>query len=85
MTLRSKIRSGRSPTEPGHGQRPALSAEQDDYASYLLRLTRSDRDDHAWRASLESTADGQRLEFGSVEALVVFLQEQYGQTKESQK
>jgi hypothetical protein len=45
-----------------------MSSEQSDYASYLLRLVRSERDGHAWRASLESTADGQRLEFGSAKA-----------------
>lgn len=60
-----------------------MCAEQDDYASYLLRLMKSDRDGHAWRASLESTADGQRLEFGSMAALIGFLQERYGQTEES--
>jgi hypothetical protein len=59
-----------------------MCAEQDDYASYLLRLVRSDRDGHAWRASLESTVDRQRLEFGCVPALIGFLQERYGQTDE---
>lgn len=59
-----------------------MSSEPRDYASYLLRLVRSDRDGHAWRASLESTADGERLEFGSVATLVAFLQERYGQTEE---
>jgi len=59
-----------------------MCPEQDDYASYLLRLTKSDRDGHAWRASLESTADGQWLEFGSVAALIAFLRERYGQTDE---
>jgi len=55
-----------------------MCSEQGDYASYLLRLMRSDRDGHAWRASLESTTDGQRLEFGNVAALAAFLQERYG-------
>jgi hypothetical protein len=55
---------------------------QSNYASYLLRLVKADRDGHAWRASLESTADGERLEFGSVAALTAFLQERYGQTDE---
>jgi hypothetical protein len=36
-----------------------------------------------WRASLESTADGQRLEFGSMAALIGFLKERYGQAMES--
>ena len=60
-----------------------MCEEQADYASYLLRLMRSDRDGHTWRASLESTGDGQRLEFGSVAALISFLEERYGQTEES--
>jgi hypothetical protein len=60
-----------------------MSSEQSDYASYLLRLVRSERDGHAWRASLESTSDGQRLEFGSVAALIGFLEERYGQAMES--
>jgi hypothetical protein len=60
-----------------------MSEEQNDYASYLLRLVRSERDGHAWRASLESTADGQRLEFGSVAALIGFLRERYDQTREA--
>jgi len=59
-----------------------MSPEQRDYASYLLRLMKSDRDGHAWRASLESTTDRQRLEFSSVAALIAFLREQYGQTDE---
>jgi hypothetical protein len=59
-----------------------MCSEQNDYASYLLRLVRSERDGHVWRASLESTIDGLRLEFGSVATLVSFLQERYGQTQE---
>jgi hypothetical protein len=51
-----------------------MAQERDDYASYLLRLWRSARDGQlTWRASLESTRDGQRVEFGSGEALVAFL------------
>jgi len=53
-----------------------------DYASYLLRLVKSERDGHAWRASLESTRDEQTLEFSSVAALIAFLRERYGQTEE---
>ena len=56
-----------------------MGQERDDYASYLLRLRRSDRDGQpAWRASLESTSDGERLEFGSVEALVAYLIARFG-------
>jgi hypothetical protein len=54
--------------------------ERDDYASYLLRLRRSDRNGQpTWRASLESTHDGQRLQFNSLEALVAFLKDRFGQ------
>jgi len=56
-----------------------MGHKQDDYASYLLRLRRSDRDgQRTWRASLESTLDGQRIEFASVEALVAFLSARFG-------
>ena len=56
-----------------------MCGEPDNYASYLLRLRRSDRAGQPiWRASLESTRDGQRLEFGSVEALIAFLSARYG-------
>ena len=59
-----------------------MDKERDDYASYLLRLRRSDRDGQpTWRASLESTRDGQRLEFASAEALVAFLIARFGPTQ----
>jgi hypothetical protein len=52
--------------------------ERDDYASFLLRLRRSDRNGQpTWRASLESTHDGQRLEFSNLEALVAFLKDRF--------
>jgi hypothetical protein len=56
-----------------------MGQKRDDYASYLLRLRRSDRDGQlTWRASLEGTLDGQRIEFASVEALVTFLSARFG-------
>ena len=56
-----------------------MGQERDDYASYLLRLRRSDRDGQiTWRASLESTRNGQRIELGSVEPLVAFLIARFG-------
>jgi len=59
-----------------------MCREPDNYVSYLLRLRRSDRDGlPIWRASLESTLDGQRLEFGSVEALIAFLGTHFGSTQ----
>jgi hypothetical protein len=55
-----------------------------DYASYLLRLRRSDWDGQPnWRASLESTRDGQRTDFGSVEELVAFLTGRFGRGEHS--
>jgi hypothetical protein len=58
-----------------------MGREPNNYASYLLRLRRSDRDGQlTWRASLESTRDGQRIEFASVEALVAFLVARFGST-----
>jgi hypothetical protein len=52
---------------------------QDDYASYLLRLWRSEWNGQpTWRASLESTRDGQRLEFTNLEALIAFLIARFG-------
>jgi len=51
-----------------------MGKERDDYASYLLRLRKSDQEGYpVWRASLESTRDGQRTDFGSVEELIAFL------------
>jgi hypothetical protein len=58
-----------------------MDPERDDYASYLLCLRRSDRDgQRTWRASLESTRNGQRIGFASVEALVAFLIARFGTT-----
>jgi hypothetical protein len=59
-----------------------MGKERDDYASYLLRLRRSDQDGRpTWRASLESTRDGKRLDFGSVEELIAFLAAWFGWTE----
>jgi hypothetical protein len=58
-----------------------MDREGGDYASYLLRLRKSDQDGRpVWRASLESTADGQRTDFASVEELVAFLVARFGWT-----
>ena len=58
-----------------------MAKERDDYASYLLRLRRSDQDGQpTWRASLESTRDGQRTDFRSVEELIAFLRDRFGWT-----
>ncbi len=48
--------------------------ERTDYASFLLRLWRAEQDGQTvWRASLESTATGERLNFANLEALTSFL------------
>ena len=52
------------------------------YASYLLRLRLSEQEGQpTWRASLESTRDGQRIEFPSLEALIDFLRARIGPAK----
>jgi len=56
-----------------------MPTEQPDYASYLLRLWKSNELGNAtWRASLESTAEGRRYNFTHVEALITFLLERFG-------
>ena len=45
-----------------------------DYVSYLLRLWRTSKE-NPWRASLEDPRTGERVGFGSLEALWEFLQE----------
>jgi hypothetical protein len=55
-----------------------MAGEQSNYASYLLRLWRAEEDGRlVWRASLEGTVDGQRLNFSSLEALIAFLETQF--------
>ena len=57
-----------------------MPQEQLDYASYLLRFWKSnERGGAAWRASLECTQTAQRHNFPSLEALVAFLEAQFGQ------
>jgi hypothetical protein len=48
------------------------------YASYLLRLWQAEEDGRlVWRASLESTVDGHRLNFAGLDALVAFLETKF--------
>jgi hypothetical protein len=50
------------------------------YASYLLRLRQVQKDEHlTWVASVQSTASGEQRSFSSVDALVQFLQIEYGE------
>jgi hypothetical protein len=51
-----------------------------DYASYLLRLRCvSTGDRRAWTASLQSTATSAEQRFTDINALVGFLQSEYGE------
>jgi len=63
-----------------------MAREQLNYASYLLRLWRREEDGQlVWRASLESTGDGQRLNFASLEALIAFLETQFSPRRVERK
>jgi hypothetical protein len=58
---------------------PAMTSEQPDYLSYLLRLWREDgKGSTDWRASLESALTGKRHVFPSLIELFAFLQRQTG-------
>lgn len=47
------------------------------YMAYMLRLWRANTDAQpVWRASLESPHTGERLGFGSLEALFAFLEKE---------
>ena len=51
-----------------------MAGEQPQYASYLLRVWQAEEDGQlVWRASLESTARRERLNFASLQALTAFL------------
>ena len=51
--------------------------------SYLLRLLSADREGNlAWRVSLQSPHATERLNFADLEALMSYLEEQLGQSKE---
>ena len=58
---------------------PKGTREQPRYLSYLLRLYRiDDKENSAWRMSLESTLAGGQVGFASLEDLVKFLRQQMG-------
>jgi hypothetical protein len=62
-----------------------MPKEQPDYASYLLRLWKSNELGNAtWRASLESVAEGRRYNFARLEALISFLRERFGPLRTEQ-
>jgi hypothetical protein len=56
-----------------------MMVEQPGYLAYMLRMWRVEAEDGpAWRASLESPHTGERVGFGSLEALFAFLVEKTG-------
>lgn len=60
-----------------------LTEEQLNYVSYLLRLWQVQSAGRLiWRASLQSTATGERLGFADFESLVAFLLEEIAKTDE---
>jgi hypothetical protein len=57
-----------------------MPQEHSDYVSYLLRLWRNDNTQgSAWRASLESPLNRERLAFANLRDLFTFLETQTGQ------
>jgi hypothetical protein len=54
------------------------AGETSNYYAYLLRLWREGQAGESWRASLQSAATGQRMNFASLEDLFNFLQRQTG-------
>jgi hypothetical protein len=67
-------------------EKSRMPQEQPDYASFLLRLWKSNEHGSAiWRASLESTAEGHRYNFAHVEALIAFLQKRFGALPEERR
>jgi hypothetical protein len=59
--------------------RRVMMVEQPGYLAYMLRMWRVEAEDGpAWRASLESPHTGERVRFGSPEALFAFLVEKTG-------
>ena len=65
---------------------PKSTGEQPDYLSFLLRLWRmsgsegAQRDAEAivWRASLQDTLTNERVNFSSLQDLVVYLRQRMG-------
>ena len=62
----------------------AMEERPVEYFSYLLRMWRTGKES-AWRASLEDPRTGERLGFGSLEALCEFLWERTVFTINSEK
>jgi hypothetical protein len=63
-----------------------MSNPTDTYASYLLRLRRVQSDTgRSWLASLQSTATGAEQWFVDVNALIEFLQGEFGNRAQTPK
>ena len=61
----------------------SVSNNRSRFLSYLLRLLSADREGNpAWRASLQSPHATERLNFADLAALMSYLEEQLGQSKE---
>lgn len=55
-----------------------MASDQISYVSYLLRLWQvGEGDQLVWRVSLVNIIDNQRRNFSSVEALILFLEDQF--------
>lgn len=54
-----------------------LDDRQPEYHAFLLRLWRDDAR-QGWRASLQSTATGQRFHFGTLDELFAYLDSRLG-------
>jgi hypothetical protein len=52
-----------------------MTADTQDYISYLLRLWRVRDNGECWRAALERVEDGQRRGFEDLEALFAYLRQ----------
>jgi len=62
----------------------AMEERPVEYFSYLLRMWRTGKES-AWRASLEDPRTGERLGFGSLEALWAFLWGRITKVDDSEK
>jgi hypothetical protein len=56
-----------------------MVTERQRYLAYMLRLWQVGEDKMVWRASLENAHTGARQGFASLDALIVFLEEETGQ------
>jgi hypothetical protein len=56
------------------------------YASFMLRLQQAQNDNHpTWLASIQSTKTGELRWFPSLDALVTFLRDEFGEQESNDK